>query len=121
MVGERPDLIEDGLTIHVEKGKPVGLGYATPVGDIDLLARDSASAWVIVLIPDPAREKELVGELLELMGWVRKHLSEEEQEVRAIVLVEEAPEDLGYAAAALTDSVDFKRFELALTFEALEV
>ena len=121
LLAERPELIESGLRVHREDGGAKGVGYATPVGDIDLLARDSASAWVLVLLPERSREKELVGHLLELMGWVRKHLGEPGQEVRAIALLDWVPENLGYAAAAVAGSVEFKRYKLELTFEQLQV
>jgi hypothetical protein len=52
---------------------------------------------------------------------VRKHLGKKGQEVRAIVLLDSIPEDLGYAAAAVADSLEFKRYRLALTFEPIEV
>jgi RecB family endonuclease NucS len=121
MVAERPQLIEPGLSIHEEDGVPAGVAFGTPVGEIDLLTRDSTGAWVLVLIPDQSREKELVTELLQLMGWVRKHLGQPSQEVRAIALLDWVPEDLGYAAAAVADTVEFKRYQLSLTFEALDV
>ena len=40
---------------------------------------------------------------------------------RAIVLCEEAPESLSYAAAAVSDTVTFKTYRLALVFEDLEL
>jgi len=122
MVAERPQLLENGLRIYTEDGDPKGVGFGTPVGEIDLLARDSAGAWVVVLIPEHGREKELVGEVLELMGWVRKHLSElGGEEVRVIALLDPGVEDLGYAVAAVADTVEFKRYKLALSFEPLEL
>jgi len=122
MVAERPQLLENGLRIYTEDGEPKGVGFGTPVGEIDLLARDSTGAWVVVLIPEQGREKELVGEVLELMGWVRKHLSEPGgEEVRAIALLDPGAADLGYAAAAVADTVEFKRYKLALSFEPVEL
>ncbi len=93
----------------------------TSVGKIDLLARDAAAGWVVVLITESDQCKELVGDLLQLMGWVRKHLSDEEQEVRGIVLVDSVPEDLGYAAAAVSDTVEFKLYRVGLTFEKVDI
>lgn len=121
MIAEGPQLIEDGLQIYTEDDEPKGVGYGTPVGEIDLLARDGGGAWVVVLIPEMGHEKELVSDLLELMGWVRKHLCEVGQDVRAIALLDPAMEDLGYAAAAVADTVEFMRYQLALTFEPLEI
>jgi hypothetical protein len=76
---------------------------------------------VVVLIAEPGQGKELIGDLLQLMGWVRKHLSAEGQEVRAVVLVDTVPEDLGYAAAAVSDTVEFKVYRVGLTIEKIEV
>jgi RecB family endonuclease NucS len=122
LVSEQPELIETGLRVHSDrKGEAVGAGFATDVGEIDLLARDTAGGWVIIMVAEEDREKELVGDLLQLMGWVRKHLGKKGQEVRAIVLLDSLPEDLGYAAAAVADSLEFKRYRLALTFEPVEV
>ena len=122
LVAEQPELIESGLRVHSDrKGEAVGVGFATDVGEIDLLARDSAGGWVLIVVAGDDPEKELVGELLQLMGWVRKHLGKKGQEVRAIVLLDTLPDDLGYAAAAVADSLEFKRYRLALTFEPVEV
>jgi hypothetical protein len=122
LVAEQPELIESGLRVHSDrKGEAVGVDFTTDVGEIDLLARDSAGGWVLIVIAEEDSEKELVAELLQLMGWVRKHLGKKGQEVRAIVLLDSIPEDLGYAAAAVADSLEFKRYRLALTFEPIEV
>ena len=117
-----PELIEEGLRVHTDAdGAASGARFETSVGTIDLLARDAASGWVIVLVAESDQCKELVGDLLQLMGWVRKHLSAEGQEVRAVVLVDSAPEDLGYAAAAVSDTVEFKLYRVGLTLEKIEV
>lgn len=126
LLAERPELLEAGLHVHTEDDdETVGVGFTTAVGDIDVLARDSAGGWVIIVVATPGdgtgHGKELVGDLLQLMGWVRKHLGASGQEVRGIVLLDSVPDDLGYAAAAVADSVEFKRYELALTFESVDV
>ncbi|MCH8082751.1 MAG: hypothetical protein IH885_00785 [Myxococcales bacterium] len=122
LVIARPEMIEEGLCVHTGRdGGASGAHFETSVGKIDLLARDAASGWVIVLVAETGKGKELVGDLLQLMGWVRKHLSAEGQEVRAIVLVDEVPEDLGYAAAAVSDTVEFKHYQVGLTIEKIDV
>jgi len=122
LLSAHPDMIEKGLRVHAgQDGAPVGARFATSVGRIDLLARDSASGWVIVLVAKSRQGKDLVGDLLQLMGWVRKHLSAEGQEIRAIVLVDEVPEGLEYAAAAISDTVEFKRYRVGLTLDKIDV
>jgi len=118
----RPELIEEGLRIHTDAdGAASGARFETSVGNIDLLARDAAAGWVVVIVAESDWGKELVGDLLQLVGWVRKHLSAEGQEIRAIVLVDSVPEDLGYAAAAVSDTVEFKLYRVGLTLEKIDV
>jgi hypothetical protein len=117
-----PELIEEGLSIHTNDGGGAsGARFETSVGQIDLLARDQAAGWVVVMVAEPSQGKEIVGDMLQLMGWVRKHLSAEGQEVRGIVLVDSLPEDLGYAAAAVADTVEFNRYRIGVTLEKLDV
>jgi hypothetical protein len=118
----RPELIEEGLRVHTDAdGAASGARFETSVGMIDLLARDAAAGWVVVLVAESGQGKELVGDLLQLVGWVRKHLSAEGQEIRAVVLVDSVPEDLGYAAAAVSDTVEFKLYHVGLTLEKIDV
>jgi hypothetical protein len=114
---DQPGLIEEGLEIYTKDGKSVGAGFPTAVGDIDLLARDDSGAWVVVAVAEPERGKEIVGDLLQRIGWVRRHLGQSGEEVRGIVLLDNLPDDLGYTAAAVADTVEFKLYQLALTFE----
>jgi RecB family endonuclease NucS len=118
----RPELIEEGLRVHTDADDAAaGASFETSVGKIDLLARDAAAGWVVVLVAESGQGKELVGDLLQLMGWVRKHLSAEGQEIRAVVLVDSVPEDLGYAAAAISDSVEFKLYRVGMTLEKVDL
>ncbi len=119
---EQPDALESGLDLYRnDNGTPVGAEYSTGVGDIDLLATDSEGGLVVVMISEKDQGDELVAEVLKRIGWVRKHLGEEDQRVRGIVLCEDPPESLSYAAAAVADTVSFKTYRVALTFEDLEV
>jgi hypothetical protein len=121
MIVEQPGLIEEGLRVYSQEGEPVGAGFATAVGEIDLLARDSSGTWVVVAVTEPGVGKEIVGELLQRMGWVRRHLGKSGEEVRGIVLLDSLPDDLGYAAAAVSDSVEFKLYQVELTLESVIV
>lgn len=114
---EQPSVIEPGLEIYSENGETIGVGYATAVGEIDLLARDDSGGWVVILVVGTDGGKELVGDLLQRIGWVRRHLGSSGEEVRGLVLLDSLPDDLGYAAAAVADTVEFKLYQLQLTFE----
>jgi RecB family endonuclease NucS len=103
-----------------DQGEPVGADYSCGVGDIDLLATDARGGLVVVMVSERGQGEELVAEVLQRVGWVRKHLGEGRRKVRGIVLCEQPPESLSYAASAVADTVSFKTYRVALTFEDLE-
>jgi hypothetical protein len=122
LIADRPDLIEPGLRLYREDGgKTLGAGYPSDVGTIDLLARDDGGGFVVVLVADRDQAKEVVGEMLQRVGWVRKHLAHKHQEVRGIVLMGHVPEEIGYAAAAVADTIAFKTYRMAITLESVEI
>ncbi len=123
LLANQPELLEPGLRVYRdEAGTPAGVDYATGVGTIDLLATDGRGNLVAVMVSEKGRaEEDLVAEVLQRIGWLRKHLCEARQQVRAIVLVEEPPASLPYAAAAVADTVSFKTFRVALVFEDVEI
>ncbi len=123
LLADQPELLEPGLLVYRdEAGTAVGVDYSTGVGAIDLLARDTRGNLVAVMVAQKGRsEEDLVADVLQRVGWLRKHLCDGRQQVRAIVLVEEPPASLPYAAAAVADTVTFKTFRVALVFEDVEI
>jgi hypothetical protein len=120
MLADKPDLLESGLAAYAdENGEPVGAGFPSPVGRIDLLARDKGGAFVVVMVPegDPAR---IVPDVVQRIGWVRKHVAGSKA-VRGVVVLQELPEEVAYAAAGVAGTVSFKAFRVALSFQELEV
>ncbi len=120
MLAGEPQMLEAGLAVYTHKKKAVGAAYATDVGEIDLLATDADGSLVVILVGEKEQGDELVTESLQRIGWVRKHLCKPSQNVRGIVVVEQPPESLCYAAAAVSDTVAFKTYRVALTFEDVE-
>lgn len=122
MLARQPELLEPGLNIVTdEKGRLVGSGYATDVGTIDLLARDARGALVVVTVAESSRGEEVVAEMLQRIGWVRKNLGKGKQKVRGIVVMERVPKNLSYAAAAVADTIAFKTYWVALTFGDVDI
>jgi uncharacterized Zn finger protein (UPF0148 family) len=121
MIAEQPGLLEKGLGLHADdEGDPLGIDFPTPVGSIDVLGRDRKGGFVVVHVPAPDEVADSVSGMLRRMGWVRKHLSAAGDEVRGIVIVEQLPEDLAYAAAGAGGAIAFKGIQFALTFPDLE-
>lgn len=123
LLAAQPDTLEAGLEVYSDsEGTPLGASYASGVGDIDLLARSRKGELVVVMISEASDEGEnLVAEVLQRVGWVRKHVASGDERVRGIVLCEQAPESLIYTAAAVADTVRFKTYRVALSFDDLEI
>ena len=114
---ENPELLEAGLRVYKEKGKEVGAGYSTEIGDIDLLAEDSHGALVVVMVPGAESPPDFLSDILQRVGWTSKHVAKPKQSVRGIVLLEPPVPELGYAASAVADTVSFKTWRVALTID----
>jgi hypothetical protein len=121
LLAKQPDILEPGLTVVTDKGKPVGVGYASGVGVIDLLAKDPHGVFVVVKVAERGQGEELVAATLQRIGWVRKHLGKNKDKVRGIILVEQAPENLSYTASAMAGTILFKTYRVAVTFEDVEM
>ncbi len=122
LIGEQPDLLEPGLRVLGEEGRrQVGIGYGTEVGEIDLLARSESGDWVIVMVAGDDEGSKMVSDVLHRVGWVRKHLCEPGDRVRAILLLDRVDEALGYAAAAVADTISFRTWRVSIQFEAIDV
>lgn len=121
LLAKQPDIVEPGLSIYAEKGRPVGAGYSSAVGVIDLLARDKSGGLVVVKVGERGQGEELVAATLQRIGWVRKHLGKGKEKVRGIILVEQAPENLSYTASAMAGTITFKTYRVAVTFEDVEI
>lgn len=122
MLAEQPEMLEPGLSLVIDKkGNPIRAGFSTAVGNIDLLARDASGALVVVKIAGGGEGEELVEEILQRIGWVRKHLGKGTQQVRGIVLLERAPENLGYAVSAVAGMIAIKTYRVGVTFQDVEI
>ncbi len=121
LIVERPEVLQADLSVHVDaEGIEVGAGFETEVGEIDLLARSAGGNWVVAMVvSNPAEQDTIVAGMIQRIGWVRKHLSEGQQEVRGVVLTGSMSDELVYAATALKDSVSFLGWRLSLGFESL--
>jgi hypothetical protein len=121
MISERPELLEPGFSGYVDdEGADAGAGFETEVGEIDLLARNADGELVVVMVVEGGAAAEAVTGVLLRMGWVSKHVPDAENAgVRGIVLLEDAGDDLGYTAAAVSDRIDFRTWRMQISFEAL--
>ena len=89
-----------------EEDGDIAQEYHTPIGRIDLLARDRDNAdWVVIELKRGRSSDVVVGQLLRYMGWVQEDLAGEGEAVRGVVIAGDADDRLRYALKPLTDKV----------------
>jgi RecB family endonuclease NucS len=121
LLAEDPSLLEKGLTLVGDAGASGGVDYPTDVGNIDLLARDGSGALVVVMVAKGDSSSDVVAEILQRIGWVRKHVAKTREGVRGVVIMQQAPDNLSYAAAAVSDTVSFRTYRIRLSFDEVDI
>jgi RecB family endonuclease NucS len=93
--GRRLELWEDsdGRTGHQ---------FQTPVGRLDLLARDvDTDALVVIELKRGRTSDRVVGQAARYIGWIRNNLAKPGQQVEGIVIAGDADDRLKYAVSAV--------------------
>lgn len=120
MLADNLQRLEPGLAVFKQNGKAVGENFETDLGSIDLLATDDGGGLVVIQIAE-SDSKDIVTEMLGRVGWVRKHVCKTGQEARGIVIAESMPEGAEYTAAAVADTINFKTYQISLSFSDIDV
>jgi len=91
--------------LYQEPGdEEAGYEYPCNVGRIDLLAKHKRKPhWLVVELKRNQTSDQTVGQLLRYIGWVKRHLAEEEDVVHGLIICHEADAALHYALSTLPD------------------
>lgn len=107
--------LESGLEIY-NKDDLVGLQLDTgAVGRLDILAQDAKGNLVVIELKAGEAGDRVCGQLLRYMGWVKRELAEQGQEVRGLIVANNFSEKLKYAVEALP-TVALKRYEINFSY-----
>lgn len=101
-----------------EEGKIISEQYPTEVGNIDILVKEKSSNSYIVMELKKGRESDVVvGQTLRYMGWVKKNLCKDDEDVKGLIICKDKDEKLEYALEMTRNikikfyRVDFKLFD----------
>ncbi len=107
--------LEPGLEIY-NKDDLYGQQLDTNiVGRLDILAEDVESRLVVIELKAGEAGDKVCGQLLRYMGWVKKELASEGQEVRGIIVANNFKEQLKYAVEAMPN-VTLKRYSINFSY-----
>ena len=89
-----------------------GYEYPTAVGRIDLLAKHKAQPhWLVVELKRNQTSDQTVGQLLRYIGWVKRHLAEDSDEVHGMIICRTADDALHYALSTVPN-VELRLYEV---------
>jgi hypothetical protein len=86
-------------TIYKDTGdEEAGYEFPTSVGRIDLLAKHkSLPHWLVIELKRNQSSDQTIGQLLRYIGWVKRHLAADGEEVYGMIICRKADEALHYA------------------------
>jgi len=118
---EKTELGRD-WSIYTEPGDEMaGAEYPTGVGRIDILARHKRRpAWLVVELKRDRAADYTVGQVLRYMGWIKRHLAETDDDIKALIIAPDVDENLMYALQAMdTAKIRLMRYRVDFHLEAL--
>jgi hypothetical protein len=97
-----------------------GYEYPTAVGRIDLLAKHKAQPrWLVVELKRNQTSDQTVGQLLRYIGWVKRHLAEDSDEVHGMIICRAADDALHYALSTVPN-VELRLYEVEFHLKEAE-
>lgn len=103
------EALESGLRVVDGGGE-----YATEVGNIDILARDSSGRLVVIELKAHTAGPDAINQILAYMGAIREEVGE--QDVRGIIVARDFHRRT-VSGASVSDRLTLKRYALNVTFE----
>ena len=106
------DDIERGLQLFIDDLGCDGVEYQTPIGRIDILARDIEGGFVVVELKVGRGPDAVAGQILRYKNWVKANLAGEDS-VRGIIIAQEISDRIRYSIAA-DGEISAMEYEIAL-------
>ena len=99
--------------LYQEPGdEEAGYEYPCDVGRIDLLAKHRKEPrWLVVELKRNQTGDQTVGQILRYIGWVKRHLAEDGDQVHGMIICSEADDALHYALSTVPN-VELRLYEV---------
>jgi len=107
--------------LYQEPGdEEAGYEYPCDVGRIDLLAKHRKEPrWLVVELKRNQTSDQTVGQLLRYLGWVKRHLAEDGEQVHGMIICREADDALHYALSTVRN-VELRLYQVEFHLKAPE-
>jgi RecB family endonuclease NucS len=94
---ENMSVIEHGLKLFINKYGRKGIEFPASGKFIDILALDKDENFVVIELKLSMGHEKVKGQVLRNIDWVKKHLANDHQKVKGIIICKEINEDLRLA------------------------
>jgi hypothetical protein len=117
---EQTPLAKDWSIFESPDDPEAGNQFPTDVGPIDILAVDKTQRrFLVIELKRNQSTHETVGQALKYVGWVKKHLAKDGQDVEALIIAHKAEKDIQYALSTVTN-VRMMTYELEFRLKGIE-
>ncbi len=115
IVSNFDNIFQRKLEIYADADGADGQQYPTEIGPIDILAVESTSgAFVVIELKKGRPSDQVVGQVLRYMGWVKKNLCKQDQEVKGLVVCHDPDPKVSYALE-MVKNVDVRYYRVSFT------
>ncbi len=98
-----------------EDGEIIGQQYVTPVGRIDILAKNkNGKEWLVIELKKGKSSDHVIGQTLRYIAWIKENEAGTDEKVKGLIITKDQDEKLKYSLKATSDiesmtySVDFQ-------------
>lgn len=117
---DRTPLAKEWTILSTPEDPEAGNQYPTDVGRIDILAVHKKQPRLLVVeLKRNQSTDQTVGQTLRYVGWVKKHLAKEEQNVEALIIAHKVEKEAHYALFTLAN-VRIMTYEVEFRLKELE-
>ena len=107
-----PQIFRSTVQIYKDNEGNSGQQYSTDIGPIDILAFEpEKNSFLVIELKKGRPSDQVVGQVLRYMGWVQKHICNDGQTVRGLVICKEPDPKLTYALS-MTDKVQVQYYKI---------
>jgi hypothetical protein len=112
--------IYDEASTSIKLPKPekrsTGMQYKTDAGNIDILCLDPDENFVVIELKRSKAPDRVVAQLDRYMEWVERHLIQQDQAVRGLIIAKSLDKRLAYTLKRRQD-IDLWAYNLQLQFD----
>jgi restriction system protein len=113
IVSNFDQIFKHAFQVYEDAEGEKGQQYPTEIGPIDILATEPKSnSFVVIELKKGRSSDQVIGQILRYMGWVKKNLCKDGQDVKGLVICRDRDPKLSYALE-MTNNIDVRYYSVA--------